>query len=378
MQIYIKYVIICNVYGVGVMNKWSFDEKHLKAAIKKGQLLLTKRTISDSTKDRIKEEISVFERWLNGDYSYPYSDSVRSVNNSDEKYSFDELKKLIMHEVKICGSCFGNGYISLIEKINDNDLFAIPKCKEEIISLDEQADVTMKTYEKYSPVCLYDAAKTIILPEKPHIHVLDNDDILSYSYGSNHILNEGFVVLNPNEGNGILNYYVQEGIETLIPFGYSLEYIDLGPTLFQLLFHDKLFEEKGIKYSTDYYELISKFRENLVDIMPVLKMYQATRSSKEFEITDEMFIELCNMYFETDNLEQVYSIVHKKLNDYSIDLILSVLYAMDLREKILNEDIDALHALDFINPDYLYTKKSIDYKYSVYEKYMDTVKNRCK
>ena len=361
------------------MNKWSFDEKHLQNAIKKGKLLLTKGSISDSNKNMIKDEISVFERWLRGDYSYPYQGNGDSkCTKTTDSLNFNELKKSIMQKVKICGSSFGNGYISLIERINNSDLFNIPKSRDEIISVDECADVTMKTYESYSKTCLYEAAKKIVFPEKPHIHLLDNDDILSYSYGSNHILNEGFIVLNPNEGNGTLNYYVQEGIETLVPFGYSLDYIELGPLLFRLLFHDKLFEEKGIKYSTDYYKLISELREKLKDIIPILKLYQATRTSTEKEIDDDLFIELCNMYFGTDNIEMVYSNVCNILKSGSVDFILSMLYAMDVREKVISRDIDALHALDFINPDYLYTKMAIDNKYSVYEKYMDSVKNRCK
>ena len=203
------------------MNKWSFDEKHLQKAIKRGNLLLTKSSISDSTKNMIKDEISVFERWLRGNYSYPFQSNGDSKSTkTTDSLNFSDLKKSIMQKAKICGSSFGNGYISLIEKINNSDLFNIPKCSDEFISADECADVTMKTYESHSKTCLYEAAKDIVLAEKPHIHLLDNDNILSYSYASNHVLNEGFIVLNPNEGNGILNYYVQEGIESLIPFGY--------------------------------------------------------------------------------------------------------------------------------------------------------------
>ena len=361
------------------MNKWSFDERHLQKAIKKGKLLLTKSSISESAKNEIKEEISVFERWLSGNFSYPFQNSgegkITKVNN---KLGFNELKKEIIKKAKICGSSFGNGYISLIEKINDNDLFNIPKCSDEIISIDDQADITLKTYESSSPTCLHDFARKIVLSDKPHIQSLENDGILSYSYGSSRILNEGFVVLNPNEGNGILNYYVQECIETLAPFGYSLDYIELGPLLFQLLFHDKLYEEKGIKYSTDYYEVINAFKEKLNDILPVLKLYQATRSSMDNEIDDDLFIELCNMYFGTGNIEQVYNIICNILKDGSIDFILSMLYAIDVREKIINGKCDALHALDYINTDYLYTKKAVDYKYSICDKYMDCVKSRCK
>jgi len=359
------------------MNKWSFDEKHLRNAIKKGQLLLTKKNISDSDKDKIRDEISVFERWLNGNFDYPYSGSVRRVNNSDEKYSFDELKKLIMHEVKICGSCFGNGYINLISRIVENDLFNINRCDNQNISIDEQANVTLKTYETYSPH-FYEPAREIILADNSHIQEIDDTNFLSYSYGSKKILKEPFIVLNPQEGNGILNYYVQEGIEDLIPLGYSLDYYDLGPILFELLFHDKLYEEKGIKYSTDYYELISKFRNQLIDVLPILKLYQATRSSNDDEINDELFEELCYKYFGSGNLEVVCNEIYNVIKKSDIMFILSVLHAIDLREKVVSKNIDCMHALTGLNDDFLYTSVAIDNKYNTCSRYMEEINNRCK
>ena len=359
------------------MNMWCFDKKHLESSIKKGNLLLNKKSISGSSKAKILDEISVFERWLNDDFTYP-NKYVLINRDSNIKKDFSELKRLIMQDVKICGSSFGNGYISLISRINDNDLFNVQKYFSDSISIDEQADVTLKTYEKYSSKYLLDRARDTILSNKSHIQLINDKKFLSYSYASNKILDENFIVLNPCEGNGILSYYVQEGIEDLIPMGYSFNHLELGPILMELLVHDRLFEEKNIKYSTDYYDLISRLREYLFDILPVLKLFQVIRTLKENEITDEMFIELCNMYFGTDNVIQVYSIVHRLLDDNVIEFIFSTLYAIDARKRVIENGVDVVDALNSTNDDYLYTKDAINYKYLVYQRYMDEIRSRCK
>lgn len=368
-------LLYVTVYGVDAMNIWSFDDKHLRDAIKKGNVLLKKDKISEARKDIISYEISIFNNWLNGNFDYVcrFDDKKSSYSTGDDI----DYKKMIMHDAKVCGSSFGNGYISLISKLVDNGVFLIPKCHDEHIDLDEQVDILMKTYESSSPF-FYESAKKIILPGNKHIQLINDDNILSYSFSSTEILDESFIISNPNEGNGILSYYVQEGIENLLPLGYSFDYIELGPILFQILFHDKLYEEKGIKYSTDYYELIDGFNKKIIDVLPILKLYQVTRSSKEDEITDEMFSDLCYRYFGTDNLKFVYNMIHKIVESNDIEFIFSVIYALDTRDKIINNKSDAHDVLSYLNDDYLYTTKSIDYKYTVYQKYMNEVNNRCK
>ena len=350
------------------MSEWNFDKKHLKFAIEKGKLLLTKKDISNYRIKGINSEISMFNKWLNDDYSF-------LISTSNNEYDLSDLKREIMHEVKLCGGFFGRGYISLITKLVESDLFNISITDNKLLSTDEQVDITMKTYNSYSPK-FSGVAEKILLPNNSHIQVVN--DIKSYSFGSTHILNEGFVVLNPNEGNGILNYHVQESIEELVPFGYSLDYNSLGPILFELLFHDKLYEENNIKYSSDYYSMIKKIREQLIDILPILKLFITTRSSNRDEINDDLFGDLCYKYFGTDNLEIVYNQVHNVTSNVDISYILSFLKAIDLREKIVSNGIDAVDLLSKFKDDFIYTPTVINSKFDIYNRYMDEINNKCK
>ena len=346
--------------------EWNFDKKHLEFAVEKGKLLLTKKDISTYRIKGINEEISVFDRWLNDNYNLP----ILSVNN---KNKIDDLKEQIMHDVKLCGGFFGKGYISLITKLVESDLFNIPVCNSQLLSTDEMVNYTMNTYNNYSPK-LMESAKKIL--SNNHIQVVNNSK--SYSYSSTNILNEGFVVLNPNEGNGILNYHVQDAIEDLVPIEYSLDYNCLGPLLFNLLFHDKLYEDNNIKYSSDYYLMIKKIREQLIEIIPVLKMFISTRSSKKDEINDELFGDLCYKYFGSDNLEIVYNQVHNVICRCDIKFILSFLKAVDLREKIVSNNIDVFDCLSRFRDDFIYTSTVINSKFDIYNRYMEEINNRCK
>lgn len=352
------------------MSKWSLNENYLRKAIKKGNLRLAKGSISDFERKGISSEIAVFERWLSGDYDFYYTEE--SLKKKKREYSFYELKEKIIQDSLNFRKCFWKKQADLITKIDDEDLFKIDKRPDELIGIDEQANITMKTYESYSSKFFLPMAQDIILGKTPHIQKIDDDNFMSYAFGSTHLLWESFVFLNPSDGNGILSSLVQDGIESVYPFDYSMDYIELGIVLFQILFHDKLFEENGIKYTTDYYDLMSKFRDKLHNISVVLNFSKDVKSfvDAKMDITEDIFCELCMKYFGTKDLSYVYKFIHDIFYFDDIGFIFSVLRAIEARRRIVDDKIDAYDALRWAN--------SVDAKYPVYQKYMEDINNRRK
>ena len=164
------------------MYKFKFNNEYMNSILSGNKPL--------SVQDRL-----FFTNVINGIYSYPY------IISKNKKEKIDFIEKL-----KIFYDYLGYRFIEVLIKIHDDNIFNINYDKNnEILSMHELSNLVLLNYKKYMPLV---PVETFIYDKNTHIHEVDDKNLLSYTYYSS-ILNDNFIVINPQDGNGILNAQIQ-------------------------------------------------------------------------------------------------------------------------------------------------------------------------
>ena len=350
------------------MKKWEFGKKYLESAINRCKV--SKKASSGI----ILEDIAFFQRCLNEDFSYQ---RPKTDDDSNKNYSFEEIKEQLLDYSLRIRRYLGSGFIDVLMKLHDNNVFNISCSSDKVLlDIDEREEAVLSTYERFMPE-YYSSAERIILPKQSHIQLFDGKSI-SYPYYAKS-LDEAYILLNKNDGVGELSFCVQDALELIFCLGYTFDFIDLGPNLVRLLFHDHLYDDKGIKYTEDYKEHIDNINKYLKELYPFL-MFSRALASKKYNVSDSEFLNYCIEYLnvDKDHLEEYFK--KNNISDlfYKVDYLIEALLAIEIRQKHMddNRNFFGLNRSSFGDHS-CDNNIAVNNKMLTYQKYVEDINNRC-
>ena len=327
------------------MTPWKFDRKILEDSLKQCQTKLNNQTLSLIDRFEIEEDESFFINMLNGNYSneqenfYYYEGIEDEYENDTEECQFEELKERILLKCIDYHNELGDSIIDLIIKLAEENVFYIPsESKDEILSIDEQEEYTIKNYETHSKKLLKPAKE--ILKAKKLIQVSTQDKITSYTQFP-YSIDLPFIIVNPNERNSILNHELEHAIEFMLNIGREKDgyLLELGSIYFEMLFCDLFHQKTNKNYSTDYEKRVIESTIYIRDLYPIFLFIRELKR-REFNINDNEFEKLCNEILEIDirNLEEFLNEELEEKFESRLRYLLSHLKAIELRENTTNNN----------------------------------------
>lgn len=364
-------------------SKWNFDKKLLEEGVSIGEKSLSDDNTPMSEKVGIEQDLEFFYNMLSGNFS----------NESDDLYycedlDFEEEKELSFKELKdeIIAKCIeyycmlGSRAINLIIKIAEEEIFYIPdKFPIQTLTMDEQVEYTIKNYEKHEKDFL-SKAKELLLIEKPRLIQMSKDeDISSYVHYSS-VLEEPFIIVNPNERTSILNHEIEHAIELSkkIDNADNNIYCEVGSIYFELLFCDLLYEKGILKYSSDFQERVGDTANTIADLYPIFKFIKEIYK-KGNSLSDDEFLKLCQDHLEINNLEVLQDFSDIRLTpeyiDEQIRYVFSHLKAIELREQTIRTKRSSKELLieSFKKP---LTYRNPDEKVKIYQRYLNEIERK--
>jgi hypothetical protein len=296
--------------------------------------------------------------YLKGIYDYPQISTYSFGSNM----TYEEAKEYVINSSIDLFKRYSMRYLNFIVRLYEDNIFNI-NCSNDnsLIDIDEIIRIMLLNYEQLMPSLSINLNK-YIYNKNSHIELMDND-IESYQHTPKE--EDSFILFNPKDGNGVLSYYMQEAVEDMIPISYTFEDPNLGPEVLRLLFHDRLFEEDGIKYSTDYKELIDTLNNFIKEIYPFI-LFSKELKIRNYEINDIEFNSLYSTYFDT----KVETFKTKKLFS-KLNWLTSCLQAIEIR--CISKNTRDIVGVLLSNIDFVCT----DSKMELYKNYVEEINNRC-
>lgn len=363
-------------------NKWTFDKKLLEEGIEKGQIALNDEKLSLTDSIGIEQDLEFFHNMLMGNLSnqnpnlYYYED----MDLEDDDISFEELKEETLNRCREYHSTIGTRAINLIIKLCEEEIFYIPsELPIDSLSMDEQVEYTIKNYEKHAKDFL-EKAKELLLVDKPRfVQMSKKNDITSYVHYSS-ILEEPFLVINPNERTSILNHEIEHAIE----LSKRLDnvdndiYCEVGSIYFELLFCDLLYEQTNKRYSSDFQERVYETTTTILNLYPIFRFIKEIHK-RNYTINDDTFIRLCEEYLNINSLEELTEFIDITFSyKYVIEQIryvFSHLKAIELREQTIRTKRSSQDLLlESIKRPLTYTKPNE--KIKIYQRYLNEIERK--
>ena len=356
------------------MNKWNFDLDYLNYVVKKGNIMLQDKKLTNKTKKLITDDIKMFEGFINNCYDLPSEEG-----KYDDSYSFSKLKRIFLKEAFNHYNFLGDDLIDFIINLSEEQIFNDDWCfYSNILPFDKQVELTLETYSSVSSK-LYNLAKKIILDESvSQIQVVNDLDASSYCHYSD-IVKLPFLIVDPDETNNLFNHEIQHAIEDVLKLKVPSVFLELGSITLELLFNDTLFLKQNYLCIDDYNDRIEELSFHLKELHDYFKLLKKLKIYN-FDVNNKEFINLL-VSNVCVNVEDIKYYLIEKLNDCDYDLYMcyafSCLKAIELREKINNSKCDILELLNS------YYVKHFDFripkdKYKVYERYVDEMKQKTK
>ena len=364
-------------------NKWKFDKKILEEGIEKGHKALSDENLSLTDSMGIEQDLEFFYNMLSGNLSNQtlnlhYYEDIDLEDN--DEISFEEIKEEVLNRCHNYYFIIGTRAINLIIKLCEEGVFYIPsELPLDILSMDEQVEYTIKNYEQHAKDFLV-KAKELILPKRPQfIQTTKKKDITSYVHYSS-ILEEPFIVVNPNERTSILNHELEHAIELskkLDNVNNNI-YCEVGSIYFEMLFCDLLYEQTNKKYSSDFQERVYETSTTLLRLYPIFKFLKEINKRK-YIVSDDTFKRLCEEYLDIDNLEDLAEFFETSFSpDYvneQIRYVFSHLKAIELREQTIRTKRSSQDLLieSFKRP---LTYSNYNEKVKVYQRYLSEIESK--
>lgn len=322
-------------------NKWEFDKEYIQYLLDRTQKLLKSGFISKTRRENLKKDELVFTSFLNDDFSLNVFE-----NNYSEK-DLEQLIQLTLKDMKLIYKIIGPQLMDWIIELDESRIFKGEESDDKTqLSIDEQAEMTLKNYEKNSKTLLSEAKN--LLYDTNQIQLVLDDEISSLCFNTE-IINIPFIVVNPTEGPNILNHELQHGIEQILCYNQNYFYAELGSQFFELLFLDFLAEKNGYLKSGDF---DFRFIDICQDLNSIAEFFLLTKEfvKKDFKVSSEEFMEKCESLLYIPRCELKNYLTEEILNDSGIKdvmrYVFSYLKAIELREKQLLSNEDALEMLD--------------------------------
>lgn len=352
-------------------NKWEFDKNYIGVLLKDVDEQLNRRFISKNRRKYLEYDKKTFELFLKDDFSYW---------NSENPYSKEGMEVIISESIKKIKKLYkilGDDLISWLVELSQSKIFNYAESKDKnIISLDEQAELIIKNYERHSRCFLKDAK--FLLNDGCQVQEVTEPKYISYCHDSE-ITRTPFIVINTNSGITGFNHEMQHAIEFYnYYYGHDL-YGEVGPILLELLFLDVFSEEKGSLKSGDYDFRLYDTNKNLNEIVDFLFLMKYL-AKRNFKVTNEEFLDVGEKLLGLSK-DKLYHYLLKNVLDFSgveenLMYTFSFLKAIELRQKILSTGKDVI---DVLHPYISKYKFRFDFPEEAFDLYNDYVEEmNCK
>lgn len=314
--------------------KWTFDKTFLVESVKQGKEKLNSGNLSRRKKKILKSDIETFERYINDNYE------PETERNLSFPKNIDKLKDYILTRMIKQYKMLGEEIIRWTISLSEQGIFESGKglgWEMTELSLDEQAELTLKNYEKNSSRFLM-PAKSIILDNS--IRQIQSVDCYPSYCHHDSITAQSYLIINSLDEPCIFNHEVQHGIEVMLKYLTNPLYYELGPFFYEMLFNEELYKSRGCLKPKDFDFRIEEI-EYLLDIVCSYFQVMLVFKEKNFNISTDEFLKT---FIEIKNIKPIL------LEDY-------------LKEEIANDDIvsDMCYLFSFLKSIELREKKISSY-----------------
>lgn len=329
---------------------WQLDKDYLRKVIETGIEKLNDPTLSKSKKSLIKYDIETFKRFLQDDYEN------RDTYSTNFPKNIEKLKEYILTKMQRQYKTLGEDLIRWIIKLSQTNIFESQISSHSTqLSIEEQAELTLKTYENNSKKLLIPARTIILNNQINQIQQALSLETSSYCHHDD-ITNLPYLIINPTEAPWILNHEVEHGVEGLLNYKKHDLYTELGPHFFELLFLDELYKKQNNIASGDYQARIDDaayFLKTLSSYFKIMLLFASVNFNVPTTIFIDTFIENQHIY-ENNLIEYLKEEIATDEQVNNMCYLFSFLKAIELREK--NKKVG--DSIDLLEP-YITTQKFI-------------------
>lgn len=359
---------------------WEFDKNFVRSLLKRANELLDSSLISQQDKECLLIDKITFESFLNNNFS------MLEEDNEYVNKNLEELINITLRYMEKFYYLIGPDLMDWIIELNKarifpyfddelaNDFINAPEISK--MSMDEQAELTIKNYEKNSKILLPEVKKLIY--NTSQIQMVLDDEITSFCHYTE-IIRLPFIIVNPNNGFHVLNHEVDHGLHYYLGNKFPHLYSELSPILNELLCIDFYVNDNGKLKLDDFsrrFEDANIFLEEMADFFTLIKEF----SKKNFRISYGEFVDACERLILVPEEALKDYLVEEILDDSGIEesmiYTLSYLKALELRQKLLIKKDDIMNILERfmslkkfefdINPN----------SYNIYNNYVDEMLQR--
>lgn len=353
------------------MNKWEFDKKYLQDIINRAEILMKKKKLPKNKKIEITDDIEMLLSFLEDDYKI-YDDTEPLEETG---LTFKQLKEKSLRKMETDYKQLGKKFVNWIIALFEEDIFyPCDEFEQTSLSIDEQAEFTIKNYERNSRA-LRKMAKNFIYKKPTTIQCVDSPDSYCNFCG---ITQEPFLVINPNESCFIFNHELAHGLEYLIGFNRTPYYTELGAIFSELLFLDTFSYKNGSLKTGDFELRINEAYESLEDIVDYFMILKAL-SKKDFKVTDEEFKDILinegNVRDDKINEYLYYDVIVSDGILNAMNYLFSFLKAIELRKKVIESKSDALDVVaEYLIPKFRFNPQTENF--DMYANYIEEMHKR--
>lgn len=334
------------------MSNFEFDRKFLQDTVSMLNAKLSDKSLSVIEKASVENDLHFFNNMLKGNFENTDDDFYYCeedyYDSDDSDYTVDDFVKMFLEKCRELYCVLGVRAINLIIKLYEDGVFYHPSYIErKVLPIEEQAEYTIKNYEKNSKKLLVPAKKILFPKDYSHIQCVDSLDESSYCYFSE-ILHEPFVVVDPENGESILNHEVEHACESILGIDNKIIFEEVGSIFHELLFSDLLMSKLGNDYLTSFDERVIESTCYIERLYPLFCLIKYLKKY-DFEISKDKLLKLCWDYGLVDEETNFYDFVNDNVVNCGFDTMINYLFshlkAIELREKLLLTKKDSLDLL---------------------------------
>lgn len=320
---------------------WQFDKAFLEAAIAKGERMLKDERLSRTKKQCIRYDIATFKRFLTGEFEYNDTTTFRTPKD------IEKLKEYVLRKMQKQYKLLGENLINWIISLSDEEIFKMQEFSPTTnLSIDEQADLTIKTYEEHSKLFLPTVKKIIKDDTIKQIQCVEGLDT-SYCHHDD-ITGLPYIIIDPHQASWTLCHETEHAIEGFLGLPRHNLNLELGSQLFEMLHTEELYKQQGFVTYGDFQDRVDDTNYFLTSLSEYFKTMKAF-AELNFNVPTDLFLETIISNHTLIPDEVIPFIKEEYATDEQIDnmnYLFSYLSAIDAREKTLNTHEDASTMLE--------------------------------
>ena len=293
-------------------NKYNIDTDYLKNISESISKKLIRKDITKLEKSKIKADITTINEIIN---------AKNNLFDDDEEVKefkdITSLKEDFMKKAKKEFSFIGEDFIKFVISIYESGVLSNINEKNLLFNnnMDEILEKTLKLYSKYSKK-LFNQVSNML--DKNSIQVVSD---VPFSSFHSHIfaLNKEFFIIDKKDYPYILSHEAFHGIEAKNNLITNRLFWEVGAILFEILYIDEEYNNKGINANKLYYSRINDCKDILEDLYEYFCILLKLKE-KNFNINNIEFFDILsqNLNIKDDNNiinYLIYDGLYSKLED---------------------------------------------------------------